>query len=103
SSGSDILPIVAVVAAEEPDTAANTAQPRTLTWASRPGSRRTKGDRPVNMSSERRERNRISPIQMNMGSAVRSHEIEALQKEVASTCAAGMAGLEASATSATSD
>ena len=65
-------PTVAVVAADEPETAANSAQPRILTCSNPPGSRRVKGDSPVNRSEDSRERNRISPIQMNIGSAVRS-------------------------------
>ena len=41
------------------------------------------------MSSERRERNRISPIQMNSGSAASAHELLAPQTVVASTRPAG--------------
>ncbi len=67
-----ILPMVAQVAAEEPETAANSPQPTTLVCSRRPGMRCIQGDRPVNMSSARRERNRISPIQMNIGRAVSS-------------------------------
>ncbi len=67
--------MVAAVAADEPDTAAKMPQPRMLTCMSRPGSRVIQGARPVNMSSDRRERNRISPIQMNMGSAASSQEL----------------------------
>ena len=66
----DILPTVVSVAAEEPDTAAKTVQPTILVCTSPPGSRASHGERPRNMSSDRRVRNRISPIQMNSGSAV---------------------------------
>src|SRR5580765_3328760 len=65
SSGSVILPIVAQVADEDPETAANIVQPMMLVCSSRPGTRSSHGARPLNMSSESRVRNRISPIQMN--------------------------------------
>ena len=45
-------PMVAQVAAEEPDTAAKIAQPITFTCSSRPGSFCTQGARPSNMSSD---------------------------------------------------
>src|SRR2546430_965813 len=64
-------PIVAQVAAEEPEIAAKIVQPTTLVWSSRPGMRDIHGARPRNMSSDSLERNRISPIQMNSGSAVK--------------------------------
>ena len=79
------MPIVAQVAADEPDTAAKMPQPTTLTWISRPGSHCSQGERPRNICSERRVRNRISPIQMNSGSAVSVHEAELAQTVVAST------------------
>ena len=63
-------PMVAAVAAEEPEIAAKIPQPATLQCISRPGSGAIHGARPRNMSSEMRVRNRISPIQMNSGSAV---------------------------------
>ena len=90
-------PMVAQVAAEEPDTAAKMAQPMTLTCSSRPGSRCTQGASPANMSSDKRVRKRISPIQMNIGSAVRSHEFDAAHIEVASTWPAGVATLVSTA------
>src|SRR5690606_16541862 len=65
-----ILPTVATVAAEEPDTAAKIAQPITLVCSSRPGRRLSHGARPLNRSSDSRVRNRISPIQRNKGRAV---------------------------------
>ncbi len=85
--------MVAHVAADEPDTAAKIAQPTTFTCSSRPGSRCTHGARPSNMSSDKRVRNRISPIQMNIGSAVRSQEFEAAHTDVANTCPAGTEAL----------
>src|SRR5664279_3776851 len=84
-------PMVAQVAAEEPDTAAKIAQPITLTCNSRPGSFCTHGAKPSNMSSDNLVRYRISPIQMNIGSALRSHEFDAVHIDVASTCPAGVA------------
>src|SRR5437868_1271904 len=62
--------MVAQVAALEPDTAANTAQPATLVWRSRPGRLCIQGASPLNMSCDSLVRNRISPIQRNSGSAV---------------------------------
>src|SRR4029079_19492193 len=62
--------MVAHVAALEPDTAAKIAHPTTLVCSRRPGKHCTHGARPRNMSLDRRVRNRISPIQMNSGSAV---------------------------------
>ena len=75
--------MVAAVAAEEPETAANMAQPKMFTCRSRPGRRVSHGERPRNMSSERRVRKRISPIQMNMGRAARAQELEEPQMVVA--------------------
>src|SRR5258708_36421750 len=66
-------PMVAAVAAEEPEIAAKIPQPATLQCISRPGSGAIDGAGPRNMSSEMRVRNRISPIQMNSGSAVSAH------------------------------
>ena len=66
-------PMVTAVAVDEPETAAKMPEPITFTCSRRPGSRRTQGARPVNMSSDRRVRNRISPIQMNSGKAVMAH------------------------------
>src|SRR3990167_4395736 len=70
SSGIVILPMVAQVAADEPDTAAKMVLPRMLVCSSRPGSTLTQGARPLNMLSDSLVRNRISPIQTNSGSAV---------------------------------
>src|SRR5205809_2691048 len=63
--------MVAQVAALEPDTAAKIAQPTTLVCSKRPGRRCIHGARPRNMSCDRRVRNRISPIQMKRGRAVK--------------------------------
>src|SRR3546814_15513898 len=70
SSGMVILPMVAQVAAEEPETAAKMAQPRTLVCSSRPGMLSSQGARPLNRSCESLDRNRISPIHRNSGRAV---------------------------------
>ena len=51
-----VVGAVAVVAAEEPLTAAKTAQPSTLTCSNPPGRRRVKGARPRNRSDDRRDR-----------------------------------------------
>ena len=68
------MPIVAQVAADEPDTEPKMPQPRMVVCISRPGTRLSHGARPSNISSDSRVRNRISPIQMNSGSAASSHE-----------------------------
>ncbi len=62
--------MVAAVAAEEPDTAVNIAQPNTLTCKNRPGMRPSQA-RPANISSPSRERSRISPIRMKSGRAAK--------------------------------
>ncbi len=74
--------MVAAVAADEPEMAAKMPQPKTLVCKSRPGSRCIQGARPRNMSSDNFERNRISPIQMNIGSAVSAQEVLALHTVV---------------------
>ena len=56
SSGMDILPTVVSVAADDPETAANTVQPTMLVCTSPPGSRASQGERPRNMSCDRRVR-----------------------------------------------
>ena len=61
-----------------------------MTCISRPGSQLSQGDRPRNISSDSRVRNRISPIQMNSGSAASVHEALLPQTVVASTAPAGM-------------
>src|SRR6056297_4258742 len=101
SSGTDMRPTVAVVAADEPETAANSAQPKILACRSRPGSRVVSGARPENMSDDSRERNRISPIQMNIGSAVRSQMLSAPQTLVPNTSSAGAVEASIIAASAT--
>src|SRR5512134_1862962 len=70
SSGNVILPIVAQVAADEPDTAAKIVQPMMFVCSSRPGSHCSHGARPRNRPSESRVFSRISPIHTNSGSAV---------------------------------
>ena len=81
---------VAQVAADEPDTEPNTPQASTLTCISRPGSQFSHGARPRNISSDSLVRNRISPIQMNSGSAASDHDALLPQTVVASTGPAGM-------------
>ena len=75
-------PIVAAVAADEPETAAKIPQLRIFTCNSLPGSLDRKGERPWNKSSERLVRNSISPIQINKGKAVKDHPVVALQDDV---------------------
>ena len=71
NSGMDILPTVATVAAEEPEIAANKAQPTTLTWIKPPGRRDNHGAKPLNKFSDNLVLNKISPIQTNNGNAVK--------------------------------
>src|SRR6185312_3836590 len=85
-----ILATVAQVAADDPDTEPNTPQASTLTCMSRPGSQFSQGANPRNISSDRRVRNRISPIQMNSGKAASDHDALLPQTVVASTLPAGM-------------
>src|SRR5690606_33697320 len=65
-----ILPTVAQVAADEPETDAKMVQPITLVCSRRPGRALTQGARPRNMLSDRLVRYRISPIHTNSGRAV---------------------------------
>ena len=65
-----ILPTVAVVAAEEPLTAAKNVHAKILTCSSRPGKVSIQGARPSKRFCEILLRNRISPIQINNGSAI---------------------------------
>lgn len=71
-------PTVAVVAADEPQTEANMVQPSTVRCDSRPGTRRSQGERPVNSASEIFVRKRISAIRMKSGSASSSGETTTL-------------------------
>src|SRR3546814_11203122 len=69
SSGMVILPMVAQVAADEPETAAKMVQPITLVCSRRPGMRVIHGARPRNMYSDRRVRTRVPANPMNNGRA----------------------------------
>ena len=64
--------MVAQVAADEPETEPKMPQPRMVVCISRPGTRLSQGRSPSNISSLNRVLNRISPIQMNKGSAANS-------------------------------
>tara|TARA_B100002052_G_scaffold293329_1_gene316287 strand:+ start:292 stop:927 length:636 start_codon:yes stop_codon:yes gene_type:complete len=90
NSGMDIFPTVATVAAEEPDIAANKAQPTTLTCISPPGSFCIHGDRPSKRFFESLVLNNISPIQTNNGKAVRVHDEEVPQIVVAIASPTGL-------------
>src|SRR3974390_3832751 len=81
--------MVAQVAADEQERAAKMPQPITFTCTSRPGSHCSQGERPRNISSDKRVRKRISPIQMNSGSAASVHDALALHTVVASTAPIG--------------
>jgi hypothetical protein len=75
SSGSATFETVAQVAADDPDTEPKMPHPRMFTCMRRPGMRFNHGARPSNISRDRRVRKRISPIQMNIGSAASVHEL----------------------------
>src|SRR5258708_12032110 len=66
--------MVAQVAADDPDTEPKIPQPRMVVCISRPGILLSQGERPSNISSESLVRKRISPIQMNIGSAASVQE-----------------------------
>src|SRR5215813_7646322 len=72
--------MVAQVAADEPDTEPKMPQPRIVVCMRRPGTRLSHGDRPSNICSDSLVRNRISPIQMNSGSAASSQDALDSQK-----------------------
>src|SRR5262245_1324586 len=80
--------MVAVVAVEEPDTAAKMPHASTLVCASRPGRRDIQGASPENIWSASRVRNRISPIQMKSGSAVSAQSVLPPNTVVASSAPA---------------
>src|SRR3546814_8317760 len=82
-------PTVAVVAADEPDTAANIVQPSTLTCSSLPGSAALHGASPLNSDSDSLVRNRISAIRMNSGSATSSRPVAVFQDTCASSFSPG--------------
>src|SRR5690606_35403503 len=89
SSGTATLATVAQDAAEDPLSAAKIPEARMPTWLRPPGMDRIHGARPENRSPDMRERNRISPIQMNSGRAARDHSEDELQTLVASTLVKG--------------
>ena len=82
SSGSVMRPIVAAVAADEPETAAKIPQLKIFTCSSLPGNLDRNGAKPWNKSSERLVRNKISPIHINNGNAVKDQPVVALHEEV---------------------
>ena len=80
---------MAQVAADEPDTEPKMPQASTLTCISRPGIQLSQGASPRNISSDSLVRNRISPIQMNSGSAASDHDALLPHTVVASTAPGG--------------
>ena len=70
----DIFPTVATVAAEDPDIAANIAQPNIFTCNKLPGSLLSHGAKPLNKFSDKLVLNKISPIQTNNGNAAKVHD-----------------------------
>ena len=84
------MPTVATVAADDPEMAANIVQPAMFTCSRPPGRRRMMGDSPLNRFSDSLVRNRISPIQMNRGNAVRVQLDAAPQMVVAMASPTGL-------------
>ena len=72
-------PTTCVVAAEEPEIAANIEQPRMLTCSSRPGSNPAHGANPVNSERDSWVRNSSSPMTMKSGSAKSSCVVRMFQ------------------------
>ena len=70
SCGSATVPIAAAVATEEPEIAANSAQPAMLVCSRPPGMTQTSFDRPRYIRKLRPECCMISAIRMNSGIAV---------------------------------
>ena len=70
------VPIVAALASEDPEVAANTALEAMLVWMSCPGTRANHGASAVNNRSEMPERCINSPIMMNIGAAIRTKSLE---------------------------
>jgi hypothetical protein len=64
--------MVAQVAADDPDTDPNTPQPKMVVCIKRPGTFSNHGAKPSNICSDKRVRNRISPIHMKSGKAANS-------------------------------
>jgi hypothetical protein len=71
-------PTTCVVAADEPDTAANIEQPSIVVCSRRPGRKATHGAIPENSDCDRRVRNSSSPIRMNSGSETISEDVRML-------------------------
>ena len=76
-------PTTCVVAADEPEIAANIEQPITVVWNRRPGRKLIQGAMPENSDCDRRVRNRSSPIRMNNGSETMSDEVATLNAQLA--------------------
>src|SRR5215218_4249655 len=83
--------MVAQVAGDEPHTAAKIPHANTFTCSSRPGSLVTHGHSPSNICEASLVRNRISPIQINIGNAVRAQLEDPPHIVVAMIFAAGAA------------
>ena len=81
---------MATVQAEEPDIAANSAHPNTLTRINTTGRFCIQGDNPSNKFSDNFVLNKISPIQTNNGKAVKVHEDDVPQIVVAIASPTGL-------------
>ena len=66
--------MVAAVATEEPETAANSVQAPTLAWAMPPGTRPIRRSKATNISVAMPERTSSPPISTNIGRAVREKD-----------------------------
>ena len=81
---------MATVAADDPDIAANIAQPKMLTCIKPPGNLDNQGDNPLNKFSESLVLNKISPIQTKRGRAVKDQEDAILHIVVAIASPTGL-------------
>ena len=72
-----------MVAAEEPEIAANMEQPITVVWNSRPGRKLIHGAMPEKSDCDRRVRNNNSPIRMNSGRETMSEDVRTLNAQLA--------------------
>ena len=82
-------PTTCVVAADEPEMAANIEQPITVVWNSRPGRKLIQGAMPENSDCESRVRNSSSPIRMKSGSETMSEEVVTLNAQAAISLCVG--------------
>ena len=84
------VPMVAAVATDEPETAANRVLEAMLVWRSPPGNQRNQSVRARYMPSATPERTSSSPSRMNSGIAVRMKSLSTPQVWSPKTISVGM-------------